>query len=55
MGSGDEGIRFVSSKEGCDEIISSVVAMRINLIPSFSRTYADNVMASTDPKSVSSL
>ena len=41
MGSTAEGIRFISSKRGHDEIASSFVAPRTNLLPSNCLTRAD--------------
>ena len=55
MGSKVEGIRFLSRKRGCDEITSSFVAMRPNLLLSKSLIPADGGMVSVGSESVSSL
>ena len=47
-----EGSCLHLAKRGCDEIASSLVVTRTNLIPSFSLTHAKKGTASTDSKSV---
>ena len=55
MGSEVEGIMFVSSKRGRNEIKSSFVAARTNLPHSHSLTHEDGGTASADSEFVSSL
>ena len=52
-GGEDEGIGLHVAKRGCDEITSSFVTTRTNLIPSLSLTYTNDGMVSVDSKSVS--
>ena len=51
VGSEDEVIRFVYTKR-CDEVTSSLVGVRADLISSHNLTHTDNGMASTDSESV---
>ena len=54
MGSMLKGSGLFLAKRGCDEITSSFVVLRINLLPSISLTRADGGMASAGSELLSS-